>query len=154
MPDGGRKVLGNVEKKKIENWQEEEPYLYWMTCVEGIGSRTIEKLIGYAGSPRKAYDLKLPDMLEVIPKSRAEALIRAKKEGDIFEKYHILKQKGIRFISIYHPCYPQRLKNIPDAPYGIYVEGKLPEESSPSIAVIGARQCSDYGRLVAHRCGS
>ncbi len=153
MPDGGRKVLGNVEKKKIENWQEEEPYLYWMTCVEGIGSRTIEKLIGYAGSPRKAYDLKLPDMLEVIPKSRAEALIRAKKEGDIFEKYHILKQKGIRFISIYHPCYPQRLKNIPDAPYGIYVEGRLPEESSPSIAVIGARQCSDYGRFVAQRCG-
>ena len=91
MPDGGRKVLGNVEKKKIENWQEEEPYLYWMTCVEGIGSRTIEKLIGYAGSPRKAYDLKLPDMLEVIPKSRAEALIRAKKEGDIFEaKRHSL----------------------------------------------------------------
>ena len=140
MPDGGRKGLGNVEKKKIENWQGEEPYLYWMTCVEGIGSRTIEKL-------------KLPDMLEVIPKPRAEALIRAKKEGDIFEKYHILKQKGIRFISIYHPCYPKRLKNIPDAPYGIYVEGRLPEESSPSIAVIGARQCSDYGRFVAQRCG-
>lgn len=67
MPDGGRKVLGNVEKKKIENWQEEEPYLYWMTCVEGIGSRTIEKLIGYAGSPSVSLQVTrqyVPKVLE------------------------------------------------------------------------------------------
>ena len=112
-----------------------------MTCVEGIGSRTIEKLIGYAGSPRKAYDLKLPDMLEVIPKSRAEALIRAKKEGDIFEKYHILKQKGIRFISIYHPCYP--------ADYINYCQCQFPPAAlCHETSIVGALPGTDdcYGR--------
>ncbi|NBI91729.1 DNA-protecting protein DprA [Lachnospiraceae bacterium] len=160
MQDGGRKILGNIGNGReglleshTQNWKEEQPYIYWMTSVEGIGSRTIEKLVNHAGSPRKVYGLKLSDMLEIIPKSKAEALLMAKREGDILEKYNALKQKGIQFISIYHPYYPKRLKNIPDAPFGIYVEGKLPEEDIPSIAVIGARQCSDYGRFMAQRCG-
>lgn len=149
--------IGNMEAKppegKICDWKKEQPYIYWMTRADGVGSRTIEKLVGYAGSPEKVYGLKLSDMMGIIPKSKAEALLKAKREGDIFEEYFSLKGKGIQFISIYHPCYPKRLKNIPDAPYGIYVEGKLPEENTPSIAVIGARQCSDYGRLMAQRCG-
>lgn len=149
--------IGNIGAKLPEgkscDWKKEQPYIYWMTRVDGVGSRTIEKLVGYAGSPEKVYGLKLSDMMGIIPKSKAEALLKAKQEGDIFEEYYALKGKGIRFISIYHPCYPKRLKNIPDAPYGIYVEGKLPEENIPSIAVIGARQCSDYGRLMAQRCG-
>lgn len=160
MQNGGREILGsigNIEGKlperKFCDWQKEQPYIYWMTSVDGVGSRTIEKLVDYAGSPEKAYGLKLSDMMEIIPKSKAEALLKAKRGGDIFEEYFALKRKGIQFISIYHPCYPKRLKNIPDAPYGIYVEGELPAENIPSIAVIGARQCSDYGRFVAQRCG-
>ena len=120
-----------------------------MTGVEGVGRRTIEKLIHYAGSPKEVYEMKVSDMIEVISEKKAKALVLAKNKNNIFQKYEELHKKGICFYSIYHPRYPKRLKNIPDMPYGIYVEGELPQEDIPSIAIIGARQCSGYGQLMA-----
>ena len=49
--------------------------------------------------------------------------------------------------------YPSRLLEIPQAPKQLYVRGKLPEEGVPSVAVIGARDCSYYGQEVAKRLG-
>ena len=49
--------------------------------------------------------------------------------------------------------FPEKLKNIPTAPFAIYVKGKLPDPNIPSVAVIGARMCSDYGRFMARQFG-
>lgn len=37
--------------------------------------------------------------------------------------------------------------------YGIFYRGKLPDENEPAVAVIGARECSEYGRYVAEELG-
>ncbi len=147
--------MGNIEERNEcqGSWKEQQPYLCWMTGVEGVGRRTIEKLIHYAGSPKEVYEMKVSDMIEVISEKKAKALVLAKNKNNIFQKYEELHKKGICFYSIYHPRYPKRLKNIPDMPYGIYVEGELPQENIPSIAIIGARQCSGYGQLMAQVCG-
>ncbi len=55
------------------------------------------------------------------------------------------KLEDIRFIDYYHNEYPYKLKNIYNPPLGIYVRGKLPDKQIPCVAVIGARECSDYG---------
>jgi DNA processing protein len=59
----------------------------------------------------------------------------------------------IQFYSINHSKYPMNLKEIPDPPYGIYVKGKLPMENIPSVAIIGARSCSEYGKYMARAFG-
>lgn len=51
-------------------------------------------------------------------------------------------------------CYPERLREIPDSPKQLYVRGKLPKEEIPAVAVIGARECSEYGRTVAAMLGN
>lgn len=51
-------------------------------------------------------------------------------------------------------CYPERLREIPDPPKQLYVRGKLPKEEIPAVAVIGARECSEYGRTVAAMLGN
>ena len=57
-----------------------------------------------------------------------------------------LMKKGIRFVSEDDPDFPARLKNIPDAPFGIFVRGILPDAEAPAVALVGARNCSPYGR--------
>lgn len=52
------------------------------------------------------------------------------------------------------PGYPERLKNISGAPEELYVLGRLPEEDRLSVAVIGARDCSEYGKYVAREIGA
>ena len=64
------------------------------------------------------------------------------------------EEEKISFITPFDSMYPERLKSIPDAPAGLYVMGTLPAESDITVAVIGARECSDYGRYVAERLGA
>ncbi len=49
------------------------------------------------------------------------------------------------------PGYPPRLLELERMPAGLYVIGTLPEPSDKSVAIVGARSCSDYGRKEAVR---
>ena len=60
---------------------------------------------------------------------------------------------GIRVVERGEREYPARLLEIPDPPERLYVIGRLPEENVPSVAIIGARECSEYGSYVAARLG-
>lgn len=46
--------------------------------------------------------------------------------------------------------YPKTLLQLPDAPARIYVLGELPDPTRPAIAIVGARNCSSYGRNMAY----
>ena len=84
--------MGNIEERNEcqGSWKEQQPYLCWMTGVEGVGRRTIEKLIHYAGSPKEVYEMKVSDMIEVISEKKAKALVLAKTKNNIFQKYEEL----------------------------------------------------------------
>lgn len=45
--------------------------------------------------------------------------------------------------------YPQRLREQLHMPEKLFVTGSLPEEQIPTVAVVGARMCSQYGRMQA-----
>lgn len=47
--------------------------------------------------------------------------------------------------------YPERMRPFSGMPKGIYVKGKLPENDRPSVAIVGGRVCSAYGREQARR---
>lgn len=68
---------------------------------------------------------------------------------EIKKKWEKLYQKGIQFVSYNDEKYPTKLKNIPDAPLGLFSRGKLPGEEK-SIAIVGARTPTAYGREMAH----
>ena len=57
--------------------------------------------------------------------------------------------ENIRYISRMDSDYPEKLKNIPDPPAGIYVKGRLPDDKKKSVAIVGARNCSQYGKSIA-----
>ena len=46
--------------------------------------------------------------------------------------------------------YPDKLRNFKDRPKRLYVKGKLPDPNRKSVAIIGARMCSYYGRTQAY----
>lgn len=45
--------------------------------------------------------------------------------------------------------FPKKLRQIRNSPEGIYVRGALPVEERPTVAIIGARRCSTYGKEMA-----
>ena len=45
--------------------------------------------------------------------------------------------------------YPERLLKIKDAPEKLYVRGNLPNIHKKTVAIVGARNCTDYGSTLA-----
>lgn len=58
---------------------------------------------------------------------------------------------GMRYISRNDREYPSVLTRYERMPEGIYVIGDLPDGDKKSVAIVGARACSDYGRAEAQR---
>ena len=65
--------------------------------------------------------------------------------------WNFLVQNGISYTYCREADFPQKLTEIPDPPFGIFYKGRLPDDTVPAVAVIGARKCSAYGRCMAEQ---
>lgn len=133
---------------------EEIHYAYWLSCLDGIGARSIKNLLEYTGSyaeiwKMSAQELRAP-LLNLTP-SQTEAILSSRFEAQVLSSYEEMLSKGIRFCHYTHPDYPVRLKYIDNPPAGIYVMGELPDPEVLSVAIVGARRCSEYGRYVTRK---
>ena len=56
-------------------------------------------------------------------------------------------------ITINDKCYPKQLKNIYDAPKKLYIRGNKDILNKNGIAIVGSRDCTKYGELIAKNLG-
>lgn len=64
-----------------------------------------------------------------------------------------MRRSGARFISIDDEGYPEKLKETENPPLGLYVRGNW-RVDRPSVAIVGTRKASAYGKRVAETLGS
>ena len=126
-------------------------YEYWLYGLETIGRRTFLQLQknGYDGF--YIYCCKEQNLPSFLSEKQKASIIRgqAKKEEQLYLAFQNLKKDGI-FMTVFGDAdYPKKLYEIQDAPAVLFYKGKLPGEEQKSIAVIGARNCSQYGKVVA-----
>ena len=133
--------------------EEERKYAYFLCSTYTIGGVRAERLLARFGSPRAVYEAEAEEWRECVGNSAAEALERQKKSGEWEREYGQLSEQQIHFLLREEKGFPGKLAEIPDPPYGIFYRGKLPDENEPAVAVIGARECSEYGRYVAEELG-
>lgn len=131
-----------------------EMYDYFLDNVQGIGEKTIQRLLERFGNSYEAYRASPKALATVLGERQQEQFRALKSSWDVEARYLELKQKDIRFISVLSKEYPQRLLEIPDRPFALYVKGKLPRDEVPTVAMIGARRCSAYGKYIACEFGS
>lgn len=63
------------------------------------------------------------------------------------------KSDNIRIIKKEDKMYPELLKNIPDPPETLYCIGNVKLLHSRTLAAVGSRKCSEYGKITAMRIG-
>lgn len=61
--------------------------------------------------------------------------------------------ENIHYIRRNSDYFPLRFEGLCDVPHGLYCIGSLPDDNIPSVAVVGARSCSSYGRKTAFALG-
>lgn len=130
------------------------PYACWLTGIEGVGGQTIRALRNRVSCAEEIYSLTEEEIRLCLSETmkrksdaaRMAALIAKAQNERPEEQVRRLYERGISFVSVEDDFFPERLRDVPDCPYGLYYIGKLPPEDLPSVAVIGARNCSGYGR--------
>ena len=128
-------------------------YAHWLSNVSGIGSATIDKLLEAGFTCKDVYTAGAKELSAILKPKQLKSLQESRYSWDFEREIQKLEEKNIRFISKLDAEFPEKLKFIPDAPFSIYVKGMLPDPEIPSVAIIGARMCSDYGRYMARQFG-
>ena len=131
---------------------ENKKYEYWLHRMPEAGNGTIRELLRRYHTPFEVYGAvrrRSKGVLEVLMEARMDEVSEYTRTYDLNREYEQLLQKGIRLLTAEDEAYPQRLRKIPSAPYALYVLGQLPPENLPAVAMIGARECSEYGIYVA-----
>lgn len=128
---------------------EQKAYQFWMHNLPEVGDRTIEKLLAKFGSEKAVYEAVKKDVGKLLDEERKKCVQRFTETWDLQGEYEQLLKKKIRFLTRQDQDYPSRLQKLRFPPYGIYCMGNLPKEERPAAAVIGARECSEYGSFVA-----
>lgn len=134
---------------------DEKFYWFWICNIPGLGNIRIDKLIQIYGTPKAVFDSCEENLMAtgILKKSDIIQIMESKANSQIFTEYLSLKQKNIRLITGDDADYPTRLNNIYDRPMCLYLKGSMPEENAPSVAIVGARNCSEYGRQMAYDIG-
>lgn len=134
--------------------EQEKPYQYWFMNIKGLGKKRKLKLLQKFGSAEEIYRAVAGMLTEPAGEKGTEKILEAKRNWDILEEYEALCRQKIKFTCQGDQDYPERLTNIPDAPFALYYQGELPSDDIPSAALIGARACSEYGAYAAREFGS
>jgi len=92
-----------------------------LTRVDGIGSRTAERIAASRGRVNAVAEIELAAKL------------------------------GVWIIHLQDECYPALLRQIYDPPPVLYVKGTLTEADNLCVAIVGSRRCSLYGSEQASR---
>lgn len=139
-----------MKKADEKAWHKECAYGYFWESVPGIGAKTIKRLYERYGSYEEMYCARETELLK---EGQKEAFFKQKEKWDVKEEYNRLLSNKIWCIPINLKGYPDRLKEIHNPPAALFVRGKLPEEGEAAVAVVGARSCSPYGKMMAKEIG-
>ncbi len=131
----------------------ESQALLLLNAVPGVGNATIRKLLEYYGSAQKILSLTENNLAadQAIPARLAAAIVQFPQEQFLVKELALIAEHGVRVLTFNDEDYPANLRAIADSPVVLYVKGRLPENLSLSIAVVGSRGASLYGTSIAQQ---
>lgn len=113
------------------------------------------RVLEHFGTPEAAY-FSDPEELCLIPGLSAQAKngLRDKSLTEAEDILACCDRLGVRILTLGDAEYPDRLKNIYDAPAVLYIKGKLFRfDDEAAVGVVGSRAPSAYGVKMAGRLG-
>lgn len=132
-------------------------YDYWAATLQDGYIGDLVGIVERAGSAEELYHMPTEAMKSRLGLSERLAGYISDNRPDtdlLAADYDRLSVKGINYVNHCDDDFPDKLRNITSPPYGIFVKGSLPDPLTPSVAIVGSRECTEYGRLMAEYFGT
>lgn len=125
----------------------------WLNSVYGMNSTKIEYLLKY-------FNESLQDLWDNFNKEKSnlsmlsqDVINKLTDSKDNFENnlIDILHKENAQVVTYFDDDYPKKLRNIDGFPYILYYKGNLSCADNLSIAVVGSRKATAYGKWACEK---
>jgi len=143
-----------VSKLKLEQLTN----LYTLLSAEGIGPGKVRNLLAKFRSTENILSADYHSLLKVegISSSLANRIQSANRRREqindwLEDELSKMKKLNAEIVTVWDDNYPTLLKNIYDPPLILQIKGNLSEADNYSIAMVGTRLPTNYGKIQAER---
>ncbi|MDD4437311.1 MAG: DNA-processing protein DprA [Tissierellia bacterium] len=136
----------------MENLNINQKTLLWLSA-NGVSNNKISKLLEYFGSPENLWENFVSEKHN-LSFLKTDAIEELSENKNNFVEERLMKKLKIEkaeIVTIFDEEYPAKLKQIQGAPYLLYYKGNLDFINNISIAVIGSRKATSYGKWAAEK---
>lgn len=134
---------------------DEKMYTFWLCSHQGIGVKKITDMLSFFKEAENVFRASKEELAQVcsLKKKDINVLLSAQNEDRLKKDYEEMYKKGIQFVYQKEDSYPDKLRTLTDAPYGLFYKGHLPDKKKASVAIVGSRRASFEGRALAKQFG-
>lgn len=124
--------------------------LYWLgfSAFSGVGPAKFQLLLSQFGSAKAAWLVAESDLLPVLGPALTKKLENFKKSFSPEKYFTVLKQKRVKIVTLLDESFPEKLKELKNCPFVLYVRGDEHILQNNCMAVVGTRKITQYGRDV------
>lgn len=94
----------------------------------------------------KIWNFQINNLKEIFDMQEINKILNSKYREDLDKYEDFINKNKINFITIEDDDYPNSLKNIEDCPIFLYTLGNKKLLKQKSIAIVGSRTASEYGK--------
>lgn len=128
-------------------------YFVWLSKIKELNQIDKRTLL----EKYKIEELWKLDKSELISilkdENKANALLDEEYKKGLERELELLQKNNIKLITIFDKKYPINLKNIYDYPVVLYAKGNIDILNNLSIAIVGSRSISEYGKKISQMLG-
>ncbi len=141
-----------AQQEKIAREERRADWLR-LSLVVGIGPRNLRQLVDHFQSPGEVLTASRSALQEVpgIGPKLSQSIVEAREIIDVESELAICRTNEIDVCTLEDDSYPRMLREIPDAPPVLFVRGSFSGADLLSIAVVGSRHATHYGKTQARR---
>ncbi len=130
-------------------------YWIWFSRIEKLSVIKKELLLKKFKTPQNIWSLKKQelDTITELDENDVKQILEMKYRENLDKYQKYIEKNKIQIITICDTNYPEQLKNIYDKPIVLYALGNTDILHKTGVAIVGCRDCSEYGKKTALKIG-
>ncbi|MDI3534741.1 MAG: processing protein [Thermosediminibacterales bacterium] len=128
---------------------------YWvaLSCIKGIGSQKFQMILKHFNSIKNFWHAEGHEVKEVFGMNQkiCNTILKYRETINPDEEMDKINSMGVKVLTLNDEDYPCNLKNIYDPPPVLYVKGNLKKQDEISVAIVGSRKATVYGKVIAEK---
>lgn len=135
------------------NYTQQEKALIFLSQFDFMTSSKFEEVTSEFENIEEIFTASAKELFKLkgILKTKYEIFLNALQNFNETEFFNALNKRGIGCLTIFSENYPQKLLRLKRPPYVLYYVGDISLLQQKSIAVVGTRSPSNYGKYITEK---